>query len=179
MRFRKIFLFCSLFPASVAAAEWLEVARTDTKTHVYIDASEDYTKDGFKFTWVKYDHSGDRKTRLRTTKERYAIYCDNRKISLMSYVTYKPDGSVYDSDSWNYYRWTDVIPESIGEAIYDSYCTFLGNYRRNKAVNPWPEQTYAIDTSKSVNDTDVFVVPSDSTSEYNDAAPEASEAAAW
>jgi len=51
----------------------------------------------------------------------YELKCSERKLRYLSTIDYDDDGKVLDS-SESEIRWSDVIPESIGEGILEVIC---------------------------------------------------------
>ena len=114
-----------------ANAEWEQVGTTNE--HIYlvdpdkIRTASEYGKSYLK-VWVKKIIYND------ITKDGFSVGdyeidlwqmdCNGLTSGLKSYAEYKKNGSLVNSHQLNYVTMTDVIPNSIGEAILEKACLY-------------------------------------------------------
>lgn len=68
----------------------------------------------YKIVWIKTDRPDGTSSRQRIKVSR------NKKMTILSYVDYDSSENVVDSGTFNFPEETDIIPDSMGEALYDS-----------------------------------------------------------
>ena len=116
--FRRIFEGVPNFADSID--RWRALGRTADQADYFLDAkSAEFPSDGSVHLWVKM--VGKKETQ---TVE-YELDCKTRRISRASTVTYDSNGKLLSSSEVSS-GWQRVIPDTIGEQIFNGAC---GNVR--------------------------------------------------
>ncbi len=121
-----LFIFC--FSTPLYAATFVEVYRDD-KFLIALDTSSVEKRGDHVVAWTKCILRGEEKAkeekRLKTKVEYYMEFrAYNPTLTqhqLLARLYYSPKNSVIDRYSQNFstYRYQDVVPDSIGELLYD------------------------------------------------------------
>lgn len=67
----------------------------------------------YKVVWIKTNNTDGTCTKLRIKVMR------NKKTELLSYADYDSDGSVIDANTISFPKETDIVPDSMGETLYE------------------------------------------------------------
>lgn len=67
----------------------------------------------YKVVWIKINNTDGTYAKQRIKVMR------NKKMELLSYVNYDSDGSVIDADTISFPEEADIIPDTMGEALYE------------------------------------------------------------
>ena len=122
---KKIFLtfIVLLFPVSVFAANWVEVSHK-----VYVNTDNLIPSGKTQFFWVKWLNPGDwdlvNKQKVWYEMRYTKIYCMTAESSLSEVTIYDLNGKPIDSFSAYKEHRFKIVPESIGEALYDFVCNY-------------------------------------------------------
>jgi hypothetical protein len=102
-----------------AVAEWLKVGSARNEV-VYIEPRSVRMEGAYKVAWSKTVYSSGA---LRESKSLTLYDCQGQRTALRSAVEYKRDGTNQSAD-WADYEltWHAVVPESIGEGLFDAVC---------------------------------------------------------
>lgn len=68
----------------------------------------------YKIVWIRIDNADGTYSRQRIRVQR------NKKMAVLSYVNYDSNENVVDAYTFNFPEETDIIPDSMGEALYES-----------------------------------------------------------
>ena len=122
---KKIFLtfIVLLFPVSVFAANWVEVSHK-----VYVNTDNLIPSGKTQSFWVKWLNPGDwdlvNKQKVWYEMRYTNVYCTSQEMSTSTSTSYDLNGKVIDSFSaYKEYRFK-IVPESIGEALYEFVCNY-------------------------------------------------------
>lgn len=123
---RKAALCLVAFAVPAAAANWEPFFRGGGKTIYYIDsASVAQEAAGLRKAWVRAVYDEPRQEpegKAGYSVALIAIKCPERKMSQRQVTTHSPDGSALSSSKLPIDDWTEVAPETMGEALYDRVC---------------------------------------------------------
>ena len=124
---------CVVFQSiSANAAVWKFQTSSVNGTDVYVDTESwrelppVQIKRPFSVRqiWVKYDHSKDKTETARSKVELLRFNCTAETSALASLVSYRADGTVIKSKTWDDYdfNYEPVVPDTIGYAIMQFAC---------------------------------------------------------
>ena len=132
-------LFCALLVAVAVATpamavDWRFVTTSVSNSHYMIDIDSIRKISGYSdpgvTAWFKIDHSNDKTTAARTSKNLYHAKCASSELALKQWIEYKADGSVLNSSSGDrYLRHSVVAPETVGYSILEAMCNPYTKYR--------------------------------------------------
>mgnify|MGYP000666221019 CR=1 FL=1 len=110
--------------ASAAIAEDLVYYGTDrSKSDYYYDAeSIRRYNDGDVDVWTKRNALKDKTVSYRTQRAKLRLNCASETISSLSFVLYRANGTVVDSDTPIYPDIESVVPGSVGQTLFDIMC---------------------------------------------------------
>lgn len=106
------------------AENWIQVTHDTTGSRFSIDM-DTYKRTGNYVTlWWKGDHSKDATYPSRETKSQFRIDCSDRTSTMLFFISYKPNGDVGFSKSFETYeqKKQPSIPGTIGETMVDVAC---------------------------------------------------------
>ena len=78
--------------------------------------------DGDVDVWTKRDASKDKTVPYRTQRAKLRLNCASETISSLSFVLYRANGTVVDSDTPIYPDIESVVPGSVGQTLFDIMC---------------------------------------------------------
>lgn len=135
MRRTLLGLFMFVAANIACAADWRSVT-IDENSIWFIDSSSLVSVASSRTGWVKVAVYKDAVTTrgMRSSMVKYAAHCKSRQIQILSWAIYNMDGSVKDS-SRKTGEARDVIPESMGEAVYDLMCGSISKLSQQKKVD--------------------------------------------
>ena len=120
-----IFLIVMLLPVSSCAEEgYVEIGRNEIGVYsIYVPSVED--RGTYFCGWIKQAIRNGKKINGQTPDTEMTLLAANkerRQIQTLSYVIYDKKGGVLESNSFmfNTYQWQDVVPNSMGEAVWIS-----------------------------------------------------------
>ena len=141
---KKIFLIAALliifiFPLKVnAAANWIWVY-SDDYISIWIDNNSIGRDNSGFFAYFKWTYSDAGRDRAienmrsdglsvngyhNLSESKYFYYFKSsggiKYVSLMGFVDYDKNGKILDSFSRNNFNWQRVIPDTVGEEMYDA-----------------------------------------------------------
>ncbi|MCF7529837.1 surface-adhesin E family protein [Neisseria lisongii] len=111
--------------ATASAANWRYVVTDDQKSTYYYDRSTLQNRNGIKNFWVRIDVENgytlrDNDIKYTQKKQRQEIDCRTQTLRIgMEHFTLNGT-SVGTRNGWT--RWEDVIPDTVGSAIYQAVC---------------------------------------------------------
>jgi hypothetical protein len=118
--------FLIAMSTSAAAAEWELVTISSNDSIYFIDRSSVRSaSDAFgpyRMAWVETDDSLNKKVKYRSSKILYRARCNKYELGVAQYINYNPDGSVMDSETIGYVRYSVVAPETVGYSILEQIC---------------------------------------------------------
>jgi hypothetical protein len=123
---------------SVQAADWVLLGTDNKNANIYLDKDsilfDKYTNSvtvwDKRDNYSQYDESTGKIEVLN--KSKIKVFCELRKISVLSVVNYDERGDItrsvdeYGATLNNPIRYGDVIPESVAEAKFNAVCTRPG-----------------------------------------------------
>jgi uncharacterized protein YgiM (DUF1202 family) len=103
-----------------APDEWKEIGSSNSETFFYNPSR--VTRSGSTATaWIKYvDKESNKLSAMNLNEYR----CSNKEWRLTASTRYNPDGSILRSWTDPKQQWSPVVPESIGESIMQTVCSF-------------------------------------------------------
>lgn len=106
-----------------ALAEDLVLYDIGSQGSYYFYDTESIRRSGDEVTvWVTVDESKNKSVSYRTAKLKWRIDCTEETIGLISYVYYKSNGTLFDSESTKYPSMEPVVPGSTGESLFRKVC---------------------------------------------------------
>lgn len=112
-------------PVAANAANWVRVDSGPKGEVVYIDTNSVRAIRGLQTAWVKWDFSKVISEKARSSLVLYELNCGDITIQPKSWTDYAPNGDVVRFGRARPY--VDVaqavIPESVGESIYNAVCS--------------------------------------------------------
>jgi hypothetical protein len=101
--------------------EWRPTGETETQSFYYNTRKLVCDDKGILKVWIKTLQRDDTKL-LAYSMDRLELNCRSNQTRLMSTIKYKKGGGVIDSFTSTAPKWEDVIPDSIGELIWQTVC---------------------------------------------------------
>lgn len=98
---------------------WRLVGETDTDLTYYNSDKERCMDGGILKIWIKRTH---RNTDSKYGLVLYELKCKTDELRVKSITEYDKNGHVLQSDEYSDISWSDVIPDSMGEAIMKAVC---------------------------------------------------------
>lgn len=110
---------------SAAIAEDLVVYSTDDSGTYYYYYADTIRRnpDNTVEVWVKSDHSKDKTVSWRTSKDKLRINCSNETYGLEASYEYGADGTIMDSQVFDYPNMRPIVPESVMNILRDKLCS--------------------------------------------------------
>jgi hypothetical protein len=117
-------ILAALALAQAAAPGWTYVSTSTVGSRLYYDRSTIQRTGHLVRAWVRIDHSHDRTTRARETKEMWSYDCTQRTTLAITSISYLPNGVALDArylhdDPYDY---TPVIPQSQADTVMRLLC---------------------------------------------------------
>ncbi len=128
-----LFMFAATNIAS--AADWRYLIG-DENSIWFIDTSSLVSVASSRTGWVKIVVYKDAVAirGMRSSMTKYAVHCKTRQIQILSGTTYNMDGTVKMSNT-KPGESAEVIPDSMGEAVYDLMCGPISKLSQRKKVD--------------------------------------------
>jgi hypothetical protein len=126
-------LLCAVLigsPASAADWQYLTTSATGAVAYVDMESWKELPPVQIKRPfavrqiWVKYDLTNDKTETARSKVQLMRFNCSAGTSALISTVSYKPDGKVLNSKTWDDYDfyYEPEVPDTIGYAIMERAC---------------------------------------------------------
>lgn len=123
------------------ASEWKPVDSTND-TVWFLDTSSLISVSGSRIGWVKVvQREGSLGLNgTKTSMNKYAAHCKTRQLQVLSWTDYQANGKVINSAS-KPTESSEVVPESIGETLFDAMCNQQSPARKRSVVKDTGEYT--------------------------------------
>lgn len=119
------FPFAAQAKNEIDTSEWLLVSQDSNGSKFYAGKNK-YApvliKDDVVSAWILGDHSADKTVRYRRAMVKYEVRCKGDEMARRAIVLYDANGSVMRTTISQYGSFEPIIPESVGEAIFNAVC---------------------------------------------------------
>lgn len=124
---RRVLFSLLFFGAAANASNWMIVTEATTGAKHYVDVEGIVSEGDVVKFWGKIDYSKDKTVGYREEKQRFTVNCRSRTLTLVSYTTYRVDGTLIRSVQIPYYSQEarEVAPDTVGEAKLDFVCLWV------------------------------------------------------
>jgi len=102
------------------SVEWREIGDTKEATYYY-NTLKVICEKGILKAWIKSAQKDTGKP-LAYSLTRYELNCHSNQLRATSTVHYEKDGTLLDSFTPKNPAWDDLVPDSIGEHIWQTVC---------------------------------------------------------
>ena len=112
-------------PATADAKQLIQIGNTADGS-VYFADYDTIDKRGVRAEiWIEIDHSKDKTTKARRSKELWKFNCEAKTSMTAYWVSYDPDGRVIKSGGEidNSYLYEPVVPDTFGSFAMNLSCT--------------------------------------------------------
>jgi len=114
-------------PYKSTTPEWIIIAYSDDGDKWYMKSEYVNKERGNIKIWIKFKSisSTIKKKIYKNTEDKWLLIvdCDNKKIKILSTVTYSSSGKVIDNETILYPDYDDVIPDTVMERIREKICS--------------------------------------------------------
>jgi hypothetical protein len=101
--------------------DWYEIGASKSTIFFYSPKRAVCENDGTLKVWIKTVEK-DTNKKHSYSMTRYALRCREDKIRVLSGTDYDKDGEVLSHDPDPVKEFRDVVPESVGESIFETAC---------------------------------------------------------
>jgi hypothetical protein len=110
--------------SAAIAEDLVAYSSTDSGTYhyYYADTIIRYP-DNTVEVWTKADHSKDKTVSWRTSKDKLRINCYNETYGLKASYEYGADGSIMNSQVFDYPNMRPIVPESVMNILRQKLCS--------------------------------------------------------
>ena len=119
--------------------EWRQAAEDKEATYYY-NTQKKVCENKILKVWVKAVQKDDKS--FDHSMSRYELDCHHNKLRLMSLILYRKDGNVViDPTAHGNPKWDDVIPDTVGENIWQTVCYQKAAKTKGIDLSTWIRET--------------------------------------
>lgn len=111
-----------------SAASWNRVSESDERTF-YLNTDSLKRNGNIVSAWTRSvihtDLTKDGMSVGDYTQLRYIFNCKENTVTSDFYIEYKASGKVINSESIQFPKYAPIIPDSIGEAVFETVCNAI------------------------------------------------------
>jgi hypothetical protein len=109
------------------SSDWTPASRGSDGAIWYVDVTsrkdlEDYPNGRVRKAWVKVDYSSVKQEPAREAKVLFFFKCVEERAKTVTWINYKPDGSVLNDISPRFGSYDPVVPETVLSGVMRVVC---------------------------------------------------------